>query len=212
MDSKSFKNTFKYICNECGEFSFSEAELCEICGAKAIRKATGVDFRRHRRESRIKRDWKSKVINLFKIRLSKRALYREIISSAFIISVNLFAYSFPRFYIMLGVMVLSSLGIMFLLIQKPRSWVFLHMRVAVFTTIFLIIGSFINFYHKTFSRYVVYVYFSVISTLLLVLGSLIGYIAFKVPKKGLRVVHIGLGGIIFVLLIAVTAYTYLLDL
>lgn len=41
---KTFKKTFKFICEECGEFSHTEHEYCEKCGAKALRKAIKDDY------------------------------------------------------------------------------------------------------------------------------------------------------------------------
>lgn len=45
MNKKLFKNTYKYICSKCGEFSHTYREYCEMCGEKdAIRKAKKDDY------------------------------------------------------------------------------------------------------------------------------------------------------------------------
>ncbi|MFX1302615.1 MAG: hypothetical protein ACFFBV_00615 [Promethearchaeota archaeon] len=50
MDIKIFKKTFKFICDECGEFTHTETEYCEKCGVQAIRKATNEDYTRYEME------------------------------------------------------------------------------------------------------------------------------------------------------------------
>jgi hypothetical protein len=47
LDIKLFKKTFKFICDDCGEFTHTETEYCEKCGANALRKATGDDYMKH---------------------------------------------------------------------------------------------------------------------------------------------------------------------
>ena len=44
MEIKSFKKTFRFICNKCGEFSHTRTEFCEKCGFNDIRKATKNDY------------------------------------------------------------------------------------------------------------------------------------------------------------------------
>jgi len=41
---KTFKKTYKFICDECGEFAYTEMEYCERCGKKTLRKATKEDY------------------------------------------------------------------------------------------------------------------------------------------------------------------------
>lgn len=51
MDKKTFKMTFKFVCNECGEFAYTNLEYCEKCGEKALRKATNEDYTRYEMET-----------------------------------------------------------------------------------------------------------------------------------------------------------------
>jgi len=44
MDMNNFAKTFKYICNECGNFSRIRSEFCGNCGAQALRKAKKNDY------------------------------------------------------------------------------------------------------------------------------------------------------------------------
>ncbi|MCK4381470.1 MAG: hypothetical protein KAW51_10060 [Candidatus Lokiarchaeota archaeon] len=45
MDLKSLKKAFPYKCNSCGEFLYTLAEYCEICGTKgSLRETNNVDF------------------------------------------------------------------------------------------------------------------------------------------------------------------------
>ncbi len=47
MDMKTFKKTFKLICDSCGEFTHTDTQYCEKCGAEAIRPATKEDYEKH---------------------------------------------------------------------------------------------------------------------------------------------------------------------
>ncbi len=44
MDIKRFKKTYKFICDDCGEFMHTKTEFCEKCGSKALRKPTREDY------------------------------------------------------------------------------------------------------------------------------------------------------------------------
>ena len=44
MDIKTFKETFKFICERCGEFSQTSRGYCKKCGAHALRMATKEDY------------------------------------------------------------------------------------------------------------------------------------------------------------------------
>ncbi len=48
---KTFKKTFKFICDKCGEFTHTETEYCEVCGTKTLRKATTDDYAKYEKES-----------------------------------------------------------------------------------------------------------------------------------------------------------------
>ena len=48
---KSFKKTFKIVCDECGDFTASDTEYCEKCGAKAMRQATSEDYSRYEKSA-----------------------------------------------------------------------------------------------------------------------------------------------------------------
>jgi hypothetical protein len=50
LDIKTFKKTFRFICEQCGEFAHTETEYCEICGTKTLRKATKDDYAKYERE------------------------------------------------------------------------------------------------------------------------------------------------------------------
>jgi rRNA maturation endonuclease Nob1 len=50
LDLPTFKKTFKFICDECGEFLNSEMEYCEKCGTQAVRKAKSADYRKYQKE------------------------------------------------------------------------------------------------------------------------------------------------------------------
>ena len=50
LDIKTFKKTFQFICEQCGEFAHTETEYCEICGTKTLRKATKEDYAKYERE------------------------------------------------------------------------------------------------------------------------------------------------------------------
>ncbi len=41
---KTFKKTFKLICDSCGEFTHTNTQYCEKCGAETIRTATKEDY------------------------------------------------------------------------------------------------------------------------------------------------------------------------
>ncbi len=46
MNKKLFKQTYKFICEECGEFSHTDREYCEQCGSQnAIRSAKNKDYK-----------------------------------------------------------------------------------------------------------------------------------------------------------------------
>jgi len=47
MEHKWFRKSYPFICDECGEFLHTEYEICEICGAPALRKATKADYIEH---------------------------------------------------------------------------------------------------------------------------------------------------------------------
>jgi hypothetical protein len=44
MDMKTFRETFKFICERCGEFSQTIRGYCKKCGAHVSRKATKEDY------------------------------------------------------------------------------------------------------------------------------------------------------------------------
>jgi rRNA maturation endonuclease Nob1 len=45
MDKKLFKNTYKFICSSCGEFSHTNRDYCEVCGKQdTIHKASKKDY------------------------------------------------------------------------------------------------------------------------------------------------------------------------
>lgn len=69
MDKKIFKKTFKFVCDECGEFAHTETEYCEKCGVKALRKATNEDYTRY--EMEINRDDKVHQIRFEKAKETK---------------------------------------------------------------------------------------------------------------------------------------------
>ena len=49
---KRFKETYKLICDECGEFLHTKMEFCEKCGATAMRKATNEDYSKYETEGK----------------------------------------------------------------------------------------------------------------------------------------------------------------
>lgn len=44
MDLRTFKKSFKFVCMECGTFSYLRREHCEHCGAQTLKKATKADY------------------------------------------------------------------------------------------------------------------------------------------------------------------------
>ena len=74
MDLKLFKKTFKFVCNECGEFGHTQTEYCEKCGAMAMRKATNEDYLRYETES--KRDAKEDRIGFEKVKETRKVAER----------------------------------------------------------------------------------------------------------------------------------------
>ncbi|MFW9901957.1 MAG: hypothetical protein ACFFDY_11855 [Candidatus Thorarchaeota archaeon] len=44
MDIKRFKKTYKFICDDCGEFMHTKTEYCEKCGSNNMRKAKHDDY------------------------------------------------------------------------------------------------------------------------------------------------------------------------
>ncbi|MFX0021761.1 MAG: hypothetical protein ACFE9S_05510 [Candidatus Hermodarchaeota archaeon] len=54
MDMKTFKKTFKLICGSCGEFTHTDTQYCEKCGAEAIRTATKEDYEKHEKAASAK--------------------------------------------------------------------------------------------------------------------------------------------------------------
>ncbi|MFX0023108.1 MAG: hypothetical protein ACFE9S_12345 [Candidatus Hermodarchaeota archaeon] len=48
MDSKLFKKTFPYICNNCNEFAHTLHAFCDKCGEKALRRAVNKDYKGHK--------------------------------------------------------------------------------------------------------------------------------------------------------------------
>ncbi|HEA70619.1 MAG TPA: hypothetical protein ENH98_01700 [archaeon] len=49
MDTKLFKKTYPFICNDCGEFSHTKHEYCDKCGKEdSLRKARKIDYKNHR--------------------------------------------------------------------------------------------------------------------------------------------------------------------
>jgi hypothetical protein len=48
---KTFKKTFKLICDSCGEFTHTDTQYCEKCGAEAVRPATKEDYEKHSKEA-----------------------------------------------------------------------------------------------------------------------------------------------------------------
>ncbi|MFW9827065.1 MAG: hypothetical protein ACFFEY_05525 [Candidatus Thorarchaeota archaeon] len=51
MDIKTFKKTFKFICNDCEEFAHTNTEYCEKCGAKSLRTATKEDYDKYQEKA-----------------------------------------------------------------------------------------------------------------------------------------------------------------
>jgi len=49
LDAKLFKRTFPYVCGSCGEFSHTEMQFCDKCGAESLRKATKTDYKNHKK-------------------------------------------------------------------------------------------------------------------------------------------------------------------
>ena len=47
MEIKRFKKTYKFICNDCGEFLHTKMEFCEKCGSTALRKTTREDYSKY---------------------------------------------------------------------------------------------------------------------------------------------------------------------
>ncbi|MFW9969566.1 MAG: hypothetical protein ACFFDF_05145 [Candidatus Odinarchaeota archaeon] len=47
MDMKTFKKTFKLICDSCKEFTHTDTQYCENCGSDTLRKATKDDYERY---------------------------------------------------------------------------------------------------------------------------------------------------------------------
>jgi len=41
---KTYKKTFKFICHDCGKFSYTDSEYCEVCGSSNMRKALKEDY------------------------------------------------------------------------------------------------------------------------------------------------------------------------
>lgn len=55
MDKKLFKKTYKYICSNCGEFSHTFTDYCEMCGKEGgIREANKDDYEKywHKKEGK----------------------------------------------------------------------------------------------------------------------------------------------------------------
>ena len=48
---KTFKKTFKFVCDKCRGFAHTETEYCEVCGTKTLRKATKEDYANYEIES-----------------------------------------------------------------------------------------------------------------------------------------------------------------
>ena len=61
---KTFKKTFIFVCDECGEFAPTKLEYCENCGEKALRKAINEDYARYEMET--KRNDKEQLIEFEK--------------------------------------------------------------------------------------------------------------------------------------------------
>jgi len=55
MDMRLFKKTFKFICGECENFSTTQTDYCEKCGANAVRKATNEDYSKREKEDKVGR-------------------------------------------------------------------------------------------------------------------------------------------------------------
>jgi len=52
---KIFRDSFPYVCSDCGEFSSSEGEYCEKCGEKGgLRQTEREDYERHVEQVKIK--------------------------------------------------------------------------------------------------------------------------------------------------------------
>ncbi len=47
MDMKTFKKTFNIICDSCGEFTHTDTQYCEKCGAQSLREATKEDYEKY---------------------------------------------------------------------------------------------------------------------------------------------------------------------
>ncbi len=52
MDMRLFKKTFKFICGECENFSTTQTDYCEKCGANAVRQATNEDYSKRGKEEK----------------------------------------------------------------------------------------------------------------------------------------------------------------
>lgn len=52
MEIKRFKKTYKFICDDCGEFLHTKMEFCEKCGGTALRKATKEDYLKYETEGK----------------------------------------------------------------------------------------------------------------------------------------------------------------
>jgi len=58
---KTFKKTFKFICDSCGEFLHADSQYCEKCGAETVRLATKEDYEKHGKAADVKHKKSRKV-------------------------------------------------------------------------------------------------------------------------------------------------------
>ncbi len=58
---KTFKKTFKFICDSCGEFLHADSQYCEKCGAETVRSAMKEDYEKHGKAADVKHKESRKV-------------------------------------------------------------------------------------------------------------------------------------------------------
>ena len=74
VDIKFFKKSFKFVCNECGNFAHTETTYCEKCGVGALRKATKEDYIRYEMETT--RDSKERRIEIERVDETRKVAER----------------------------------------------------------------------------------------------------------------------------------------
>jgi rRNA maturation protein Nop10 len=52
LDLETFRRTFPFVCDECGEFTYTILEHCQKCGLQTVRKATSADYKNYAKEKR----------------------------------------------------------------------------------------------------------------------------------------------------------------